>query len=324
MGKLSSFFRGRWRVGWLALIVGIATVLIVDAALARPRKRGDDNSWDYSGRDGSRGNSDAGGRNGSDSGASGRATNSSGGDSKDNSDKATDKNDKADRKGKDDDDDGRSTPQRDGGKAASKGSGAGRGDDPDPPKTVVEMFQRMFNAPPNTPSSNDGKSANRADDDRQAGSKPGDGDKGFKSIGAASKGAPPASPRTAAMESPAKRAAQRSSSPALGWVRDTRATDLFRRDEILIVNASRPAMAQLNFAHVETINAGSSSISRFVVPDGLDAISARQLLREQMPSLASAFNYVYRPYVPATEGAGAGYAPALGQPIRPSSNGCAA
>src|SRR5262245_14350489 len=334
MGKLSSIFCGRWRVGWLALIVGIAAVvLIVDVAFARSRKRGDDNSWDYAGRDTSsfRTNSDVGGRGNSDGGPSARAPSSSDGGSKrdtdkDGSDKTTEKNDKSDRKGKDDDDDGRSAPQRDAGKAANKGSGAGKGgDDPEPPKTVVEMFQRMFNGPANTQSSNDGKSANRSDDDRQAAGKLGDGDKGAKSIGAANKGASPTLTRTAATESPAKRAAQRASSPAQGWLRDTRATDLFRRDEILVVNASRSAMAQLSFAHVESINTGSSSISRFVVPDGLDAISARQLLREQMPSLASGFNYVYRPYVPATEGAGASYAPALGQPIRPSApSGCAA
>ena len=82
-------------------------------------------------------------------------------------------------------------------------------------------------------------------------------------------------------------------------------------------------MAQLRFAHVETITTGASSVSRFVVPDGLDAIAARQLLREQMPSLPSAFNYVYRPYVAATEAGGFG--PGLGQAIRPSSpKGCTA
>jgi subtilisin family serine protease len=53
----------------------------------------------------------------------------------------------------------------------------------------------------------------------------------------------------------------------------------------------------------------------------LDAIGARQLLREEMPSLLSAFNYVYRPYVAATEAGGFG--PGLGQAIRPSSaKGC--
>jgi subtilase family protein len=345
MGKLSSFFRGRWRVGWLGLIVGLAaTVLIVDAALARPRKRGDDNPWDSSGRDAfssrdiSRGISDFGGRGNSD-GGSARATSASGNgaspaaarrdtdkdssDKGDKSDKAADKYDKTDRKAKDDDDDDpRSGPQRDAGKGPSKSSGGGKGaDESDPPKTVVEMFQRMLNGPANSGPSNDGKSSNRSDDDRQAAGKPGEGDKGAKAI-SAGKTNPASTPtRTTAPESPAKRAAQRASAPALGWVRDARATDLFRRDEILVVNASRSAMAQLSFAHVETISTGSSSISRFVVPDGLDAISARQLLREQMPTLASAFNYVYRPYVAATEGAG--YAPALGQAIRPStSKGC--
>jgi Subtilase family len=349
MGKLSSFFRGRWRVGWLGLIVGLAAaVLIVDAALARPRKRGDDNPWDGSGRDAfssrdnARGNSDAGGRGNAEPAASARATSAPGNgagpaaaarrdsdkDSSDKSDKAADKNDKAadkndktDRKAKDDDDDDpRGGPQRDAGKSPSRGAGGGKVAD-DPPKTVVEMFQRMFNNPSNSGASNDAKSSNRADDDRPAAGKPGEGDKGGKTVGAAKTDAAPSPTRAAAPESPAKRAAQRASTPALGWARDTRATDLFRRDEILVVNASRSTMAQLSFAHVETISTGGSSLSRFVVPDGLDAISARQLLREQMPSLSSAFNYVYRPYVAATEGTG--YSPALGQAIRPSaSNGC--
>lgn len=353
MGKLSSFFRGRWRVGWLALIVGLAAaILIVDAALAKPRKRGDDNPWDNSpGRDGfafsrdngSRGNFDGGGRGNADGGASARATSASGGaantsaasrrdadrdsndksDKSDKADKANDKNDKADRKGKDDDDDdGRSAPQRDAGKSQNKGSGGSKGaDDAEPPKTVVEMLQRMF--PANSGPSNDNKSSSRSDDDRPAAGKPGDGNKGANTTSAAKKEAPPTPTRAGAAEGPAKRAAQRASSPALGWLRDARATDLFRRDEILVVNASRASMAQLNFAHVETITTGSSAISRFVVPDGLDAIAARQLLREQMPTLASAFNYVYRPYV--ASGEGNGYSPALGQPIRPSSaKGCAA
>jgi hypothetical protein len=337
MGKLSSFFRGRRRVGWLGLSLGLAAaVLIVDLADARPRKRADDSPWDFGGRDAvsSRGNSDNGPRSSSDGAASARATNSpSGGgnasgparrDSDKDSNDKNDKNDKNDRKTNDDDDDGgRSAPQRDAGKGSPKSSGGGKADDPDPPKTVVEMFQRMLNSPGNSGPSNDGKGANRGDDDRPSPAKPGDGDKSAKSASAPKTDAPPAPARSAASEGVTKRAQQRASAPALGWLRDTRATDLFRRDEILVVNASRSGMAQLNFAHVETITTTTSSISRFVVPDGLDAISARQLLREQMPSLASAFNYVYRPYVPATEGSG--YAPALGQPIRPSAaKGCAA
>jgi Subtilase family len=305
MGKLSSFFRGRWRVGWLALVLGLAAaVLIVDAALAKPRKRGNDNPWDNSsGRDSfSKGDKNHGG------------------------DTASDKNDKSDqteRKGKDaDDDDGRSASQRDAGKGRNKGSGGSKGaDDADPPRTVVEMFQRMFNSPANSGPSNDGTSSNRPDADRAAAGKPRDSNKATNT--AAKKEASPTPARAAAAESATKRAAQRASAPALGWLREARATDLFRRDEILVVDASRAAMAKLNFAHVETITTGSSVLSRFVVPEGLDAIAARQLLREQMPTLASAFNYVYRPYVPSGD-AGA-YSPALGQPIRPSSvKGCTA
>jgi Subtilase family len=356
MGQLSSFFRGRWRAGWLALIIGLAAaVLIVDAALAKSRKRGDDNdnapgrdsfsfsrdngsrgNWD----NGSRGNFDGGGRASSDGDASARATSSSSGganssapssrdagrDSNDRGDHASDKNEKADRKGKDDDDDdGRSGSQRDAGKDQNKGSGGSKGgaDHTEPPRTVVEMFQRMFNSPASSGPSNEAKSSNRADADRPAAGTPGDSNKGANTTAAAKKEALPTPTRAATAEGPATRAAQRVSSPALGWLRDARATDLFRRDEILVVNASRAAMAQLNFAHVETIATGTSRLSRFVVPEGLDAIAARQLLREQMPALASGFNYVYRPFVASSEGRG--YSPALGQPIGPSpSKACSA
>ena len=188
------------------------------------------------------------------------------------------------------------------------------------------MLQRMFPANASgTPSgtTGDGKSSNRSE---ESPGKSGDSDKGPKANapGKGDQGTSPTPARSAGADTPqAKRAQQRAGAPALGWQRDTRASDLFRRDEILVVGASRSAMAQLRFAHVETITTGASSVSRFVVPDGLDAISARQLLREQMPSLPSAFNYVYRPYVAATEAGGFG--PGLGQAIRPSSpKGCTA
>jgi subtilase family protein len=325
MGKLSSFFRGRWRAGWLALIISLAALLVVgDRAGAKPRRdRFNDNPWN---NNGSRDNNSNSARSGSDT--SSRTTSSGGSKDKDNNDK-NDKNDKNARsKDDDDDDDGRpaqqAAPQKDAGKSQAKTGGKGKDDDPDPPKTVVEMLQRMF--PANAPgATGDAKSSNRSDDSP---GKSGDGDKGPKASGApkTDQGASPTPARAAAAPAAntpqAKRAQQRASAPALGWQRDTRATDLFRRDEILVVDASRTAMAQLRFGHVETITTGGSSVSRFVVPDGLDAIAARQLLREEMPTLLSAFNYVYRPYVAATEAGGFG--PGLGQAIRPSSpKGCA-
>src|SRR5262245_31950509 len=223
MGKLSSFFRGRWRVGWLALIVGVAAaILIVDAALAKSRKRGDDNPWDnspgrygfaFSRDNGSRGNFDGGGRGNSDgrgaantSAASRRDADRDSNDkadkANDKADKANDKNDKADRKGKDDDDDdGRSAPQRDAGKSQNKGSGRSKGaDGAEPPKTVVEMLQRMF--PANSGPSNDNKSSNRSDDDRPAAGKPGDANKGANTTTAAKKEAPPTPTRAGAAEGP--------------------------------------------------------------------------------------------------------------------------
>jgi len=343
MGKLSSFFRGCWRAGWLALIVGLAAVLVVgDSALAKPRRdRFNDSPWGNSSRDNNSSRaSDTSSRSTPDTGSSARANSSSGPstsnssardtsskDNKDNndkSDKANDKNDKnAKAKDDDDDDDGRSGPQRDAGKTQGKTPGGkGNADDPEPPRTVVEMLQRMF--PPNASgAAGDGKSSNRPDDSP---GKSGDSDKGSKANapGKSNQATSPTPARSAAPDTPqAKRAQQRASAPALGWQRDTRASDLFRRDEILVVDASRSAMTQLRFAHVETITTGASSVSRFVVPDGLDAISARALLREQMPSLLSAFNYVYRPYVAATEAGGFG--PGLGQAIRPSApKGCTA
>jgi Subtilase family len=346
MGKLSSFFRGCWRAGWLALIVGLAAVLVVgDSAVAKPRRdRFNDSPWGNSSRDSgrdnnARGSSDASSRGSSDAGSSARGNSSSGGStsnasardtsSKDNSDKSDKANDKNDKNAKakdddDDDDDRRSGPQRDAGKTQGNtgGGGKGKADDPEPPKTVVEMLQRMFPANASG-AAGDGKSSNRSDDSP---GKSGESDKGPKAnaLSKSNQETSPTPARSAAGETPqAKRAQQRASAPALGWQRDTRASDLFRRDEILVVDASRSAMAQLRFAHVETITTGASSVSRFVVPDGLDAISARQLLREQMPSLPSAFNYVYRPYVAATEAGGFG--PGLGQAIRPSSpKGCTA
>jgi subtilisin family serine protease len=114
------------------------------------------------------------------------------------------------------------------------------------------------------------------------------------------------------------RATERARAPSLGWLRDTRASDLFRRDEVLVVNAPRTRMTELQFAHVETITTGTSSVSRFLVPEGLDAIGARQLLRDQAPSLESGFNYVYRPYVAASDQTAA---LSRGQPLRPGSGG---
>jgi len=351
MGKLSSLFGGTWRAGWLALgvtlMMGIGALFVLgDSASAKPRRDrfndGPFGNYSSSRDNDARGSSDTSSRGSSDSGSSGRgnssggngnnssgnSNNSSGRDSssKDDNgkaDKANDKNAKAkDKDNDDDDDDGRGAPQRDAGRGQGRTAG-GKGNDADPPKTVVEMLQRMF--PAGASGTGDGKSSNRADDTP---GKPGDGDKAATTNSpgknAQATGTTPARGAAPTADTPqAKRAQLRASAPALGWQRDTRASDLFRRDEILVVDASRSTMAQLRFAHVETITTGGSSVSRFVVPDGLDAIAARQLLREQMPSLLSAFNYVYRPYVTATEAGGIG--PGLGQAIRPSSpKGCAA
>ena len=310
MGKLSSFLGGRWRAGWLVLI--LAALLVADGAFAAKARmrdnRWNDSAWSNGGsRDSnsSRDNADAGNRN-----FSGTTT--------DKSDKANDKSAKTN-KDDGDDDDGRASQPRDSGKPQGKGAGKTSADDGDPPKTMVEMLQRMF--PANTPGSGgDAKSSNRT----EAG-KSGDSDKAPKADAARKdqdagpvgrRGPPPLQPAQV------KRAMQRASHPSLSWQREARASDLFRRDEVLVSGASPAAMAQLRFAHVETITTPTASVSRFLVPEGLDAISARQLLREQMPGVSSGFNYVYRPYVAAMEGGTA--VASLGQPIRSSANGCSA
>ena len=169
MGKLSSFFGGGCRAGRLALIIALAAALIADAAFAakyrgrdRVDRRGDDSPW--SSRDtNARGNSDSGSRGSSDAGSRSNANTSarnsgSKRDTTDKDDKGSDKNDRTAKSNKDDDDDddGRGGPQRDSSKAQTKPAGAGKGnaDDADPPRTVVEMLQRMFPSPANSP---DGK-----------------------------------------------------------------------------------------------------------------------------------------------------------------------
>src|SRR5262245_54819431 len=314
MGKLSSCIGGGWRGRWLVLI--IAVLLIGDgafAAKARMRDRSDrsnDTPWGNARSDTVARNNDSA----SSSGSGARAGNAS------SNDKANDKNAK-NNKDDDDDDDARGNQVRDGGKSQTRAAGAGKSNGPDaaePPKTVVEMLQRMF--PAGIPGGGDAKPTPRSD----AG-KAGDSDKPSKADAGGKKDQDPAAPaaaRTLPQLSTAqtKRAVQRATQPSLSWLRDAKASDLFRRDEVLVVGASPAAMAQLRFAHVETINTATSSISRFVVPEGFDAISARQLLRDQMPSALSAFNYVYRPYVAAMEGGAGG----VGQPIRPSAVGCSA
>src|SRR5262245_22261863 len=143
MGKLSSFLGGRWRAGWLVLI--LAALLVADGAFAAKARmrdnRWNDNAWSNGGsRDSnsSRDNADAGNRN-----ASGTSTT-------DKSDKANDKSAKTN-KDDGDDDDGRASQPRDSGKPQGKGPGKTSADDGDPPKTMVEMLQRMF--PANTPGS---------------------------------------------------------------------------------------------------------------------------------------------------------------------------
>jgi len=307
MGKLSSCIGGGWRGRWLVLI--IAALLIGDGALAAKARMRDrssnDNPWSNARPDTVARNTDSGSGSGSRAGNAG------------SNDKANDKSAKNNKD--DDDDDARGNQPRDGGKPQDRGAGAGKGNGTDaaePPKTVVEMLQRMF--PAGSPGSADAKPAARSDAGKADGDKP-SADAGGK------KGQDPAAPavnRSAPQLSAAqvKRAGQRATQPSLSWLRDAKASDLFRGDEVLVVGASPAAMAQLRFAHVETITTATSSISRFVVPDGLDAISARQLLREQMPSALSAFNYVYRPYVAAMEGGAGG----VGQPIRASAVGCSA
>src|SRR5262245_37183249 len=314
MGKLSSCMGGRWRGRWLVLI--IAALLIGDGALAakaRMRDRSDrsnDSPWSNARPDTVARNTDSASNSGSGSGA--RPDNAS------SNDKANDKSTKSNNKD-DDDDDARGNQLRDGSRSQNRAAGAGKSnaDPAEPPKTVVEMLQRMFPAGP--PGSGEAKGATRSDTGKGA-----DSDKPSKADAAGKKDQEPAGPapnRGASQLSTAqaKRALQRATQPSLGWLRDAKASDLFRRDEVLVVGASPAAMAQLRFAHVETITTANSSISRFVVPEGLDAISARQLLREQMPSALSAFNYVYRPYEAAME-AGAG---GVGQPIRGAA-GCSA
>src|SRR5262245_6012109 len=318
MGKLSSCKGGRWR----GRVLIIAALLIGDGALAakaRMRDRSDrsnDSPWSNARPDTVARNTDSASNSGSGSGA--RPGNAS------SNDKANDKNAK---NNKDDDDDDDARQLRDGGRSQNRAAGAGKSnaDPAEPPKTVVEMLQRMFPASP--PGSSDGKGATRSDSGKGADSdKPSKADAAGNKVDAAGKkdqdSAAPAPNRGAPQVSTAqtKRAVQRATQPSLGWLRDAKASDLFRRDEVLVVGASPAAMAQLRFAHVETITTATSSISRFVVPDGLDAISARQLLRDQMPSALSAFNYVYRPYVAAMEGGAGG----VGQPIRASAVGCSA
>lgn len=324
MGKLWSFLGGRRRVGWLALSVGLAlALLIADGALARSRgrdRRGDDSSLSGGSRGGDASSVSSSGRGSTDSGGTRTSGGNSGG--------------SGDRNGKSKDDDGDDD---------ARGNNAGRPQLPgkganDPPGTVVEMLQRMFANQGNAPgATSDAKSATRSDDGRSSGKSQG-GDKGGKTDSAstadanakdantantkdasakdanaktdgAGKKDQPATPTIAraplAQDAPqAKRALQRARSPSLSWQREASASDLFRRDEVLVVNASPAAMAQLQFAHVESITTGDTTISRFVVPDGLDAIAARQVLRQEMPNVASAFNYVYRPYVAATEAGG--------------------
>jgi hypothetical protein len=315
MGKLSSGIGGGWRGRWLVLIV--AALLIGDGALAakaRMRDRGDrsnDSSWGNARSDTVARNTDSGSNSGSGSGA--RTGNAS------SNDKANDKSAKSN-KDDDDDDDARGNQLRDGSKSQNRAAGAGKGNGADaaePPKTVVEMLQRMF--PAGTPGSGDAKPATRSDTGKAAdGDKPGKADVGKKDQDPAAPAANRSAPQVSTAQ--AKRAVQRATQPSLSWLRDAKASDLFRRDEVLVVGASPEAMAQLRFAHVETITTATSSVSRFVVPEGFDAISARQLLREQMPGALSAFNYVYRPYVAAMEGGAGG----VGQPIRPSAIGCSA
>ena len=174
MGKLSSLFGGTWRAGWLALgvtlMMGIGALFVLgDSASAKPRRDrfndGPFGNYSSSRDNDARGSSDTSSRGSSDSGSSGRgnssggngnnssgnSNNSSGRDSssKDDNgkaDKANDKNAKAkDKDNDDDDDDGRGAPQRDAGRGQGRTAG-GKGNDADPPKTVVEMLQRMFPA----------------------------------------------------------------------------------------------------------------------------------------------------------------------------------
>ena len=340
MGKLWSFLGGRRRVGWLALSVGLAlALLIADGALARSRgrdRRGDDSSLSGGSRGGDASSVSSSGRGSTDSGGTRTSGGNSGG--------------SGDRNGKSKDDDGDDDARGNAGRPQLPGKGAN-----DPPGTVVEMLQRMFANQGNAPgATSDAKSATRSDDGRSSGKSQG-GDKGGKTDSAstadanakdantantkdasakdanaktdgAGKKDQPATPTIAraplAQDAPqAKRALQRARSPSLSWQREASASDLFRRDEVLVVNASPAAMAQLQFAHVESITTGDTTISRFVVPDGLDAIAARQVLRQEMPNVASAFNYVYRPYVAATEAGGGISGPA--QPVK-GVKGCSA
>src|SRR4029453_1093455 len=186
MGKLSSFFRGCWRAGGLALIIGLAAVLVVgDSAVAKSRRdRFNDRPWGNPSPDSGRDNN---ARGSSDAGSSARGNSSSGGSASNSSkanngksDKANDKKDKnaKAKDGDDDDDDGRSGAQRDAGKPLGKtgGGGKGKADAPEPPKTVVEMLQRMFPANASG-AAGDGKSSIRTDDSP---GKAGDSHKGPK------------------------------------------------------------------------------------------------------------------------------------------------
>jgi hypothetical protein len=350
MGKLSSFCGDGGRRGWLALIIGLVVALLVselawagskyrgrdrsdrrgdfnDGASGRNNTRQSFDSWDRSGDGGFSARTSSTSPAGASSAASRRDADRHGNDRNDRASDKNDRDDKAAAANRDDDDDrGDRGAQRDGGRAESKANaGRGNADDAEPPRTVAEMLQRMFaNAPGNEAKApNPGEAAR---DQRGAARKAGEADQAPRASGLANAVQPDATPNrkdAAPQAVQAKRALQRATQPQLGWQRETRATDLFRRDEVLVVGASRATMAQLNFAHVETITTPGSSVSRFLVPEGLDAIAARQLLRQEMPALPSAFNYVYRPYVPSMDKSG--FSSTLGQVIKPSAvKGCAA
>src|SRR5262245_54515169 len=153
MGKLSSFCGDGGRRGWLALIVGLVVALLVSEVAWAAKFRGRDRSdrrGDYNNNSFGGGNSrqsfESGGRASSDSGSSARASNTAAKrdvdkDANDKNDRANEKNDKNAKASKDDDDDDdRGGAQKDTGKGQTKAN-AGRADDAEPPRTVVEMLQ---------------------------------------------------------------------------------------------------------------------------------------------------------------------------------------